>query len=397
MKLSCEIVKDLLPLYEDGLCSRESRAAVEEHLEQCTSCAGECGRVRALEIPEIDLPKPKQEKAVAKSFRKVRRRWVASVLLVIVLLPLLTGLGWLGWNQYREEGICYTNLDEIALASDFVKLLEKGKYEQAAAYLDHTGDYESIHEVLGFNWEDYLPDLQQVQIGEEIWLADPEFAERYLRDTHDSRQVWSNLIYNGADVALIPVDIFKTITDQSPSEGHWEDTIYYTGNGYEFASFQTQWGSFMAERNCWRELTERLADPVMLCYLLELYPLQMYQDTLPQLEADAKEQWQSGQDWNMPYQDMSYEEYAAGRNEEFIREMEALAAQGLRVEYKGVWDAYRVEKEWVIETELLVRKGSETAGVVLHLSVKDGRLHMGAAHHMPNTSEWIDDLLNAFT
>ena len=33
--MNCEIVRDLLPLYADGLCSEESRRAVEEHLKSC--------------------------------------------------------------------------------------------------------------------------------------------------------------------------------------------------------------------------------------------------------------------------------------------------------------------------------------------------------------------------
>ena len=32
MKYPCDLIRDLLPLYQDGVCSEESRAAVEEHL-----------------------------------------------------------------------------------------------------------------------------------------------------------------------------------------------------------------------------------------------------------------------------------------------------------------------------------------------------------------------------
>ncbi len=35
MNISCEIIKDLLPLYHDGVCSVDSTKAVEEHLEHC--------------------------------------------------------------------------------------------------------------------------------------------------------------------------------------------------------------------------------------------------------------------------------------------------------------------------------------------------------------------------
>ncbi len=38
MKHNCDIIKDLLPLYCDGVCSDASKAAVEEHIEECGGC-----------------------------------------------------------------------------------------------------------------------------------------------------------------------------------------------------------------------------------------------------------------------------------------------------------------------------------------------------------------------
>ncbi|MDE5777327.1 MAG: zf-HC2 domain-containing protein [Lachnospiraceae bacterium] len=37
-ELACEIVKDLLPLYVDGLVSDVSKKSIENHLEHCTEC-----------------------------------------------------------------------------------------------------------------------------------------------------------------------------------------------------------------------------------------------------------------------------------------------------------------------------------------------------------------------
>ena len=38
MKLSCDIIRDLLPLYAEELASEDSQAAVREHLETCEEC-----------------------------------------------------------------------------------------------------------------------------------------------------------------------------------------------------------------------------------------------------------------------------------------------------------------------------------------------------------------------
>ena len=38
MKLTCDMVTDLYPLYKDGLASEDSRAAIKEHLRTCDEC-----------------------------------------------------------------------------------------------------------------------------------------------------------------------------------------------------------------------------------------------------------------------------------------------------------------------------------------------------------------------
>ena len=38
MKISCNIIEDLLPLYVDDMVSEDSRQLVEEHLKVCPTC-----------------------------------------------------------------------------------------------------------------------------------------------------------------------------------------------------------------------------------------------------------------------------------------------------------------------------------------------------------------------
>jgi len=37
-KLSCNIIKDLLPSYLEDLCTADTKHAVEEHLSECSTC-----------------------------------------------------------------------------------------------------------------------------------------------------------------------------------------------------------------------------------------------------------------------------------------------------------------------------------------------------------------------
>jgi len=67
-KIDCEIVRDLLPSYVDGLTSGATNKAVEEHIADCTDCAEALRRMRA---PE---PAESQPTAEVDYLKKVHRR-----------------------------------------------------------------------------------------------------------------------------------------------------------------------------------------------------------------------------------------------------------------------------------------------------------------------------------
>ena len=50
MKTDCEVIRDLLPLYADDVCSGSSRQLIEEHLEECPDCTAVLERLRNSEI-----------------------------------------------------------------------------------------------------------------------------------------------------------------------------------------------------------------------------------------------------------------------------------------------------------------------------------------------------------
>ena len=132
MKLSCDIVQDLLPLYEDDLCSQTTREAVEAHLRECETCGKQHTAVQELTEPEVEV-KPKQEKkAAAKSFKKIRNRWIASIVVILLLIPVL----YLGVGQVRGVGPSFSNLRQIYLGNRFMHYMEAGDYEKAFEYLD---------------------------------------------------------------------------------------------------------------------------------------------------------------------------------------------------------------------------------------------------------------------
>lgn len=181
MKLPCDIVQDLLPLYEDGLCSQTTREAVEEHLRECETCGKEHEAVQELAEPEV-VVEPKQEKmATAKSFKKIRNRWIASIVVILLLVPVL----YLGVGQVRGAGASFSNLRQIYLSNRFMHYMEAGDYEKAFEYLDLKNTMQRWLEE-GYFSEEELDDFEEdtkarfLALGEELEQAGGIQNVRYI-------------------------------------------------------------------------------------------------------------------------------------------------------------------------------------------------------------------------
>ncbi len=49
-RVNCDIVRDLLPSYLDGICSESSRKAVEQHTSECRECQASLERLKILPV-----------------------------------------------------------------------------------------------------------------------------------------------------------------------------------------------------------------------------------------------------------------------------------------------------------------------------------------------------------
>lgn len=86
MKVHCEIIKDLLPLYSDGVCSKESRDLVETHLRTCESCRKELKMTK--DVYNNSLPHPNDEKmaeAASIGWKKAKKRYLFNVTTAIII------------------------------------------------------------------------------------------------------------------------------------------------------------------------------------------------------------------------------------------------------------------------------------------------------------------------
>lgn len=86
MNWQCGIIRDLMPLYHDNVCSEESRAAVEEHISECNDCR-EYYKQLSDETEKAVVPEIENRKA--ESLRAVSRRFKRGVTVSVILAAAL--------------------------------------------------------------------------------------------------------------------------------------------------------------------------------------------------------------------------------------------------------------------------------------------------------------------
>lgn len=101
MGIHCDVIRDLLPLYAEDLCSAPSRELVDEHLAGCPACAQTLkGLKQAIPAPQAALPL----KAMRGKWRRSRLKVAAFVAALVLLLGTVAG-----YHATRRE---YARYDE---------------------------------------------------------------------------------------------------------------------------------------------------------------------------------------------------------------------------------------------------------------------------------------------
>lgn len=86
-KNNCGLIKDLLPLYADEVCSDESRKAVAEHISECSECRSELEKMGKIISVEAD----KDVQVIKRIKRRIciERLTIISVLVFVLLFVVL--------------------------------------------------------------------------------------------------------------------------------------------------------------------------------------------------------------------------------------------------------------------------------------------------------------------
>ena len=119
MKMECEVIRDLLPLYTDDACSEPSRVLVEEHLQDCPACRRLLQNLRENEI-DRDLQAEKTE-VLSYGARRFKRRSaiIGSAISGLFMIPILICLI-VNLLSNRSLGTFFIVLASLAVAASLI-------------------------------------------------------------------------------------------------------------------------------------------------------------------------------------------------------------------------------------------------------------------------------------
>ncbi len=374
MKLDCELIQDLLPLYEENICSGATRRAVEEHLCECESC-------RRLTAPlPIEPPQelPAADRAVKKSMKKVRRRWLASLLAAVLTVPLLL----MCFNQCRGYGLCFTNLDDVYTAWRFLHALETEEWEKAANMHDFSSDYDSILDALSLDvsaWGiSFTPcSLAGYDYAAVSNLVRSDFVPQTPEDLY-------GYLYNRLGTAMVPLALWEQLMAMDP------DAFSQLGGDYllneeRYGKITTPWGEFVVSEG------RHFDTACEYAAYFDLIPAAIYEEARADIDREAQRLYSAVHDdigWVAELTEAEFTEEMTRRYTADLRELEDTVS----FECTGFHNAGRYGDDldsWYAIFAVTVSQSGKTTDTQIQISVTDGKIDVAGISHQPGI-QWLD-------
>ncbi len=130
-KMSCNIIRDILPLYADNVVSEDTKAMIEEHLGICEECCNELFALkRELILPESSELLLNEAKVLLGLKKRLQiKKWLMIVLSVLAIIGVLTGFYF--WANAKQIYIPYEKLDmQLFYNSGYMWISYEGEYDE---------------------------------------------------------------------------------------------------------------------------------------------------------------------------------------------------------------------------------------------------------------------------
>lgn len=378
MKWNCELIQDLLPLYDEGLCSPASRRAVEEHLSECETC-------RRLTAP-LPIPEPEElpaaDRAVAKGIQKVKRRWRTSLIAALLLIPMLL----MTVNQVRGRGLCFTNPDDILLAYRFLHALEAGDWDKAAELHDYSGDYESILEALSMPVESWGHSFTPVKLGGEDWMLRSYLDCNVMEG--DAADAIFHFLYNRVGTAMVPVELWKQVIAVDESAVQQEGWQFWLNDEY-YGLVTTPWGDFVISDG------RHYDTAAEYCSALDLVPAAVYAEAKDDLESEAQYLYDRTHAAYDYVQGLSEDQFLSSMQTKYAADLSKLEELDITFDCTGYHGSYKMPGNdgWHIQFGVTITHQDEPLEATISIGLTGNKVRIVSLAHQEE-AEWLYELNN---
>ncbi len=238
MKYNCEIVQDLLPLYQDGVASDASVKMVEEHLKECSTCPTFLQGIQKKLPVRAGEPEPIQNSSreyltLAKRIRKTKWYWrFAAAVFISALI----------WTSLMySEGFRLTPLN-AAYASN---ILQKGQSlladikiadDKELYLINERGLYREIYVTYSFPFWKYQYVFPDYHIPQDAPLQ--LLTQKNLGS--DDPEIYLYMVYtvrvNDENVAVVELGRKDKLQQKNVQEGMvsfvWDESDNWDGSAY---------------------------------------------------------------------------------------------------------------------------------------------------------------------
>ena len=93
-KITCNVIRDLMPLYVDEVLSKDTKELVEEHLEKCQECRKELEQMqKPVALPDFQKVQTKDTEVIKGLRSKLaKKRMMQAFISVLIVLTLVAGI-----------------------------------------------------------------------------------------------------------------------------------------------------------------------------------------------------------------------------------------------------------------------------------------------------------------
>lgn len=231
MDISCDVIRDLLPLYAEDMVSEDSKKLVDGHLCGCEGCLKELETLKKMEtVPlETDISSLKRVEGA------IRRRRILTVMAVMLTVAALvvTAMVWLFTPYTLEkteaiEGVWVT--EDGALAIDYARGVT-GKAMQAVMSPDNAA---KVCNTTRYDW------YQAKQVDAMLAGMTEEEIKTYIAQLYDKEECTENDWNRFFDID-IDHGLFETIDGEYLH--HYDPETWIPENG--------KWTNKPTDRNQW--------------------------------------------------------------------------------------------------------------------------------------------------